>query len=123
MAHNYKDLKIWQRSIDLVDLCYDYVDDLPQDERFNLKSQIVRWACSVPANIAEGCGRERRSTFAEYVTMSLGSCFELETHIIICDRRKFGKEELRNKLLKELSELKNMIFSFRETLESTVIKS
>lgn len=123
MAHNYKDLKIWQRSIDLVDLCYDYVGDLPQDERFNLKSQIIRSACSVPANIAEGCGKRTKKHFAEFVTHSLGSCFELETHIIICDRRKFGKEELRNKLLKELSELKNMIFSFRETLESTIIKS
>jgi four helix bundle protein len=123
MAHNYKDLKIWQRSIDLVDLCYDYVGDLPQDERFNLKSQIIRCACSVPANIAEGCGKRTKKHFAEYVTNSLGSSFELETHIIICDRRKFGKEELRNKLLKELSELKNMIFSFRETLEATIIKS
>ena len=123
MAHNYKDLKIWQRSIDLVDLCYDYVGDLPQDERFNLKSQIIRCACSVPANIAEGCGKRTKKHFAEYVTHSLGSCFELETHIIICDRRKFGKEEVRNKLLKELSELKNMIFSFRETLESTITKS
>jgi four helix bundle protein len=117
MAHNYKDLKIWQRSIELVDLCYDFVGDLPQDERFNLKSQIVRCSCSVPANIAEGCGKRTKKHFAEFVTHSLGSCFELETHMIICDRRKFGKEELRNKILKELSELKNMIFSFRETLE------
>lgn len=123
MAHNYKDLKIWQRSIDLVDDCYEFVSDLPQDERFNLKSQIVRCACSVPANIAEGCGKRTKKHFAEFVTHSLGSCFELETHLIICERRKFGKEELRNKILKELSELKNMIFSFRETLESTIIKS
>ena len=123
MAHNYKNLKIWQRSIDLVDLCYDYVGDLPQDERFNLKSQIIRCACSVPTNIAEGCRKRTEKHFAEYVTTSLGSCFELKTHIIICDRRKFGKEELRNNLLKELSNLKNMIFSFRETLEVTIIKS
>ncbi len=123
MAHNYKELKIWQRSVDLVDLCYDYVADLPQDERFNLKSQIIRCVCSVPANIAEGCGKRTKKHFAEYISISLGSCFELETHIIICDRRKFGKEEIRNKILKELSELKNMIFSFRETLESMIIKS
>lgn len=123
MAHNYKDLKIWQRSMDLVDSCYDFTSDLPQDERFNLKSQIVRCACSVPANIVEGCGKRTKKHFSEYITTSLGSCFELETHIIICDRRKFGKEELRIKILKELTELKNMIFSFRETLESTINKS
>ena len=107
MAHNYKDLKIWQRSIDLVDRCYDCVVDFPSDERFNLKSQIIRCACSIPANIAEGCGKRTRKHFAEFVTHSLGSCFELETHIIICDRRKFGKEALRNIILQELSELKN----------------
>ena len=122
MAHNYKDLKIWQRSMDLVDSCYDFVVDLPQDERFNLKSQIVRCACSVPANIAEGCGKRTKKHFAEYVTTSLGSCFELETHLLICERRKFGELELRTKILKEVTELKNMIFSFRETLEISINK-
>ncbi len=117
MAHNYKDLKIWQRSIELVDLCYDYVSDLPADEKFNLRSQIVRSACSIPANIAEGCGKRTKKHFAEFVTTSLGSCFELETHLIICERRKFGKENIRNSALKEIGELKNMIFSFRETLD------
>lgn len=123
MAHNFKDLKIWQRSIELVDLCYDYVGDLPNEEKFNLKSQIIRSACSVPANIAEGSGKRTKKHFSEFVTTSLSSCFELETHIIICDRRSFGKEELGKNILKELSELKNMIFSFRETLELTITKS
>lgn len=68
MAHNYKDLKIWQRLMDLVDSCYDFVVDLPQDERFNLKSEIVRCTCSFPANIAEGCGKRTKKHFVEYVT-------------------------------------------------------
>ena len=79
MAHNYKDLKIWQRSMDLVDSCYDFTSDLPQDERFNLKSQIVRCACSVPANIAEGCGKRTKKHFAEFLTTALTSSYEMET--------------------------------------------
>jgi four helix bundle protein len=118
MAHNYKNLKIWQRSIDLVDLCYDYVGDLPHDERFNLKSQITRCACSVPTNIAEGCGKRTSNHFAEFLSTSLGSCFELETHLVICERRNFGKQELRVQLTEKINELKNMIFNFREKISN-----
>jgi four helix bundle protein len=119
MAHNYKELKIWQRSIDLVDLCYDYVADFPSDERYNLKSQIIRSACSIPANIAEGCSKRTKNHFAEFISTSPGSCFELETHLLISKRRNFGSAEINEKLIIELSELKNMIFSFRETLETS----
>lgn len=119
MAHNYKELKIWQRSLDVVDYCYDYVADFPNDERFNLKSQIVRSACSIPANIAEGCGKRTKKHFAEFISISLSSCFELETHILISKRRKFGSSTLNEKLLAELNELKSMIYSFKETLEKS----
>ena len=93
MAHNFKELKIWQRGMDIVDLCYDYIADLPSEEKFNLKSQIVRSACSIPVNIAEGAGKSTKKHFAEFISTSLGSCFELETHLLICERRKFGNEK------------------------------
>lgn len=117
MAHNFKELKIWQKGMDIVDLCYDFVSDLPGEEKFNLKSQIIRSACSIPANIAEGAGKRTKKHFSEFVTTSLGSCFELETHLLICERRKFGNELQRNKILNETMELKNMIFKFRNTLD------
>lgn len=85
--------------MDVVDLCYDFVSDLPNEEKFNLRSQIIRAACSIPVNIAEGAGKRTKKHFAEFVTTSLGSCFELETHLLICERRKFGNEKLRNKIL------------------------
>jgi four helix bundle protein len=116
MAHNYKDLKIWQRSIELVDFCYDYVGDLPQDERFNLKSQIIRCGCSIPTNVAEGCGKRTPNHFAEFLSTSFGSSFELETHLVICERRKFGNPELRIELTEKITELKNMIYNFREKI-------
>ena len=55
MNHNFRELKIWQKGIDLVDGCYDYTLTLPTDEKYNLVSQINRCSCSVPSNIAEGC--------------------------------------------------------------------
>lgn len=118
MNHNYKELKIWQKGIELVDKCYDFADTLPQDEKYNLKSQITRSACSIPSNIAEGCGKRTANHFAEFLSHSLGSCFELETHIVICERRNFGKKESRTELTEKLSEIKNMIFNFREKIIS-----
>jgi four helix bundle protein len=114
MNHNFKELKIWQKGIDLVDLSYDFVKDLPKEEKYNLISQITRSACSIPSNIAEGCGKRTSNHFAEFLSTSLGSCFELETHLVICERRDFGKKERRNELTEKINELKNMIFNFRE---------
>ena len=115
-AHNFKELRVWKGGMDMVDLCYDFVQDLPNNEKYNLVSQIVRCGNSIPANIAERCGKRTKRHFAEFVTTSLSSCFELETYLLICERRSFGNEELRNKMLAKVLELKNMIHGFRETL-------
>lgn len=114
MNHNFKELKIWQKGIEIVDFSYDFVASLPKEEKFNLISQITRSACSIPSNIAEGCAKRTNNHLAEYLSSSLGSCFELETHIIICERRDYGKKELRIELIEKLNELKNMIYHFRE---------
>jgi four helix bundle protein len=116
MNHNFRELKIWQKGIELVDNCYNFTETLPKDERFNLVSQINRCSCSIPTNIAEGCGKRTSNHFAEFLSTSLGSCFELETHLVICERRNFGDIELRNALAKNIVELKNMIFNFREKI-------
>lgn len=105
MNHNFRELKIWQKGIDLVDVCYDFVVDLPKDEKYNLISQIIRCSCSIPTNIAEGCGKKTSNHFAEYLSTSLGSCFELETHLVICEKRNFGKAELRIVLIEKINEL------------------
>lgn len=116
MNHNFRELKIWQKGIDLVDLTYDYSATLPKEEKYNLTSQMIRCACSIPSNVAEGCGKRTANHLAEYLSISLGSCFELETHLIICERRDFGKIELREKLKENANELKNMIYSFRDKI-------
>ena len=118
MNHNFRELKIWQKGIDLVDLSYEFASTLPKEEKYNLVSQMTRCACSVPTNIAEGCGKRTSNHFAEFLSTSLGSCFELETHLVICERRDFGSRELRIELTEKINELKNMIFNFREKITS-----
>jgi four helix bundle protein len=116
MAHNFKNLQIWQRSMDITDWTFEYCEGMPINERYNLIDQINRSACSIPSNIAEGTGKRTKNHFAEYLSTSLSSAFELETQLLICQRRKYGKQELLNKLLTEINEVQKMIFSFRENV-------
>lgn len=114
--HNFRNLGIWQRSMDLTDSTFLFCEDLPASERFNLIDQINRSSCSIPTNIAEGSGKRTEKHFAEFLTTSLTSSYEIETHLLICKRRKFGNQELLTKILAEVTEIQKMIFAFREKI-------
>jgi four helix bundle protein len=112
--HNFKNLKIWQKAMDLTDLVLYYIEGLPVNERFNLIDQINR--CSIPSNIAEGSGKRTINHFSEFLTTALTSSFELETQLLICERRKYGDVEKLQKCLSLTAELQKMIFAFRNNL-------
>jgi four helix bundle protein len=114
--HNFKNLAIWQRAMDLSDAVFLFCMKLPPTERFNLIDQINRSSCSIPSNIAEGSGKRTHKHFGEFLTTSLSSSYEIETQLLICQRRKYGNIELLNKILIEVVEIQKMIFSFRENL-------
>lgn len=113
MSHNFKQLKIWEKSMDLTDLIFLYCKELPSAERFNLIDQMNRCSCSVPSNIAEGSGKRSKLQFAEFLSISLSSAYELETQLLICERRKYGKEEQLKQALNLVTEVQKMIFAFR----------
>ena len=115
--HNFKNLKIWQKAMDLTDLALYYIVDLPSNERFNLIDQINRCSCSIPSNIAEGSGKRTKNHFAEFLTTALTSSYELETQLLICERRKYGDIEKLTKCLTLTSEVQKMIYAFRDNLE------
>jgi len=81
--HNFRELKVWQKSIELAGRIYSITDDFPSNERFGLISQMRRSAVSIASNIAEGAGRLSNKEFRQFLNISLGSCYELETQIII----------------------------------------
>jgi four helix bundle protein len=81
---SYKDLLVWQKGIELVKLVYAVSSLIPDDERFGLISQIRRCSVSVPSNIAEGYGRATTAYFIQFLNISRGSLFELETQLILC---------------------------------------
>lgn len=114
MRHNFKSLKVWQKAMDLTDMTFEFCKDLPANERYNLMDQINRCACSVRSNIAEGSGKNTNKHFAEFLSISISSSFELETQLLICERRNYGSEEKLRNCIELLSEVQRMIFSFRE---------
>lgn len=81
---SYKDLKVWQKGIDLVKLTYELTKLLPQEEEYGLKGQLRRSAVSVPSNIAEGYGRGTTKSYLNFLRIARGSLVELETQIIKC---------------------------------------
>lgn len=86
--HQYKELKLWQKSIDLVTRIYSLTREFPPAEKFGLVSQINRSAISIPSNIAEGAVRNSDRKFVQFLTISHASSFELETQLIISKKLK-----------------------------------
>ena len=81
--NNFKELKIWEKGMEIVREIYTLSKQLPEEERYIMKSQIVRSAVSIPSIIAEGTSRKSQKDFARFIEISLGSCFELETQLLI----------------------------------------
>jgi four helix bundle protein len=94
MNHNFRELKVWQNGIELSKSIYQMTSTFPTEEKFGLKSQIQRCAVSIPSNIAEGCGRTGNNELKHFLTISLGSAFELETQVILAN--EFGYTDKNN---------------------------
>jgi len=114
--HNFKDLVVWQKRIDLVVSIYEVTQKLPQSERHNLISQMQRSATSIPLNIAEGCGRETNPAFKQFLGHALGSSFELETQIIISTRLSYLNQDQSEILMQQLSSIQRMLNKLIRTL-------
>ena len=84
--NSYKDLRVWREAMDVAEACYRLTRAFPKDELFGLTSQIRRAAVSIPANIAEGHGRELTGSFVQSLRVAQGSLKELETHLLIARR-------------------------------------
>ncbi|MEQ1576450.1 MAG: four helix bundle protein [Hyphomicrobium sp.] len=84
--NSYQDLEVWQLAVTLAEDCYRLVAKFPKEETFGLTSQIRRAAVSIPANIAEGYGRDQTGSFIQFLRIAQGSARELETHLVLAAR-------------------------------------
>lgn len=114
--HNFKELKIWQKSRELTKEIYVITQNFPKEEKYDLVSQIRRSAISIPSNIAEGSGRESKKEFVRFLNIAISSAFELETQIIISNDLGYILDQVYELLIKEINEIQKMIFGLRKTI-------
>jgi four helix bundle protein len=113
-------LKVWQKSMDLVETSYKLSSRLPRDERFGLISQIRRAATSVPANIAEGFGRWNARDFTRFAAIASGSLRELETHFIIVQRLGYLDKVAVDSALRLTDDLSKMLYRMRRRVLANI---
>lgn len=118
LKHNFKNLKVWQKSVDSAVKVYEVTKLFPSEERFGITSQMRRSSVSVPSNIAEGTAKNTSKSFANALDISLGESFELETQAMIADRVGILNDDNFNNLNIDIAEIKKMIIGFKATIES-----
>lgn len=94
MPHSFRDLVVWQRSMQLTLTIYRLTQEFPREEIYGLTSQIRRAAVSLPSNIAEGHGRLNTAEFRQFLGVARGSNFELQTQLEIARALGLGRREL-----------------------------
>ena len=115
---SYQDLDVWQVGITLAEKCYRITRGFPSSETYGLTSQIRRASVSIPANIAEGYGRETTPAFIQFLRVSQGSARELETHVLIAQRVEFLNGEDAAKLLGDCERISKMLRNLIRSLQA-----
>jgi four helix bundle protein len=107
-VRSFKDLEIWQRSINLVENIYTVTRNFPKEEIYGLASQLRRAAVSIPSNIAEGFSRSSNKEYKQFLYISLGSCAEVVTQITIAQKLGYLEDGESNNLANEMEEISKM---------------
>ena len=116
-THNFLDLKIWQKSMILSKELFLMTKYFPKEEKYGLISQINRAGVSIPSNIAEGTSRNSNKDFARFLQISLGSCFEIETQLMLAYDFEYIDKEKSVELIQLVKEIQKMINGFKNNLK------
>jgi four helix bundle protein len=114
--HNIKELKIWNKAMDLAVSVYELSAKFPADERFGLTSQVRRCAVSIPSNISEGAGRNTKGEFKQFLGIANGSAYELQTQIIIANKLNFIDDKSIESILEIIDEIQKMNYKLQLSL-------
>ncbi len=116
----YRDLIVWQKSMDLVLMVYEITNQFPREEVYNLTSQIRRSAVSIPRNIAEGYGRNSSGDYVRFLQIASGSLYEFQTQLEISFRLDFLIVEKFNELNYLSIEIEKMLSSLISKIKSSM---
>ncbi|HET6528136.1 MAG TPA: four helix bundle protein [Balneolaceae bacterium] len=114
--NNFRKLNVWKKAIKLATAIYEQTDTFPKEERYGLTSQMRRCAVSVGSNIAEGAGRGSGKEFRQFLNIATGSCYELETQLIISRNLNYiGKSEFKT-INSSVVEIQKMLHSLKKAI-------
>jgi len=113
---SYRELDVWKKSMDLVEICYKITCEFPKEELYSLTNQIRRAAVSIPSNIAEGQSRWSTKEFLRFLSIAKGSLSELETQLILTHRLKYISKDNLKEIIELTDEIGKMISGLRKSL-------
>jgi four helix bundle protein len=115
---DFRKLKVWEKSHNLALEIYKSSESFPGKEIYGLTSQIRRSCVSIPANIAEGCGRKSDAEFARFLQIAMGSASELEYHLLLARDLQFLEDSDYKKLDQRTIEIKQMLATLIKKLKA-----
>ncbi|HXB67118.1 MAG TPA: four helix bundle protein [Candidatus Acidoferrales bacterium] len=115
---DFHELKVWQKAHELTLAVYKATATFPREELYGLTSQLRRSCSSIPANLAEGCGRNGDAEFARFCSIAMGSASELEYHLLLARDLKLIKPKEHDELTQRTMELKRMLTGLRQRLKA-----
>jgi four helix bundle protein len=115
--HNFRQLQIWKEGMLITKQVYLLLGKFPSSEKFGLISQISRCAVSVPSNIAEGSSRSSDKEFAYFLSIALGSLFELETQLLLAIELGIVNKNEMEPVILSIIQLQKKISAFKKTLK------
>ena len=115
---SFRNLKVWEKAHHLALRSYEATSKFPREELYGLTSQIRRCAASIPANIAEGCGKRGNVEFARFLGIAAGSASELEYHYLLAHDLNMLDDDRYEQLAKAVVEVKRMLASLISKIET-----
>ena len=108
-SRNFRQYRIWKEAVAFATKVYSVTNEMPWFEKKGLCDQLQRAAVSISSNIAEGCARPSDNDFAHFLDVALGSCYEVETQLIIAKNVGYIQENLFNELLNDLKNIEKQV--------------
>jgi four helix bundle protein len=113
---DFRDLRVWQQGMDLVEAVYRLSGQFPKHEQYGLTNQLRRAIVSVPSNIAEGHARQHRKEYLQHLSIAQASLAEAETQLEIATRLGYVSKEQLDKVLTRLTSLRKQLYALRNAL-------
>ena len=115
--NTYRDLQVWQKSMNLAFSIYENVKELPKEEIYGLSTQMRRAAVSIPSNIAEGHQRSSTKEYIHFLLIARGSLGELETQLLLCEGLNYLKNDTIQSIMAQCEEIGKMLTTLIRILQ------